>query len=72
MELRKDGSKVRFRHWIGGAAADSVDGATFATENPTTGKVWGHFALGRKGDVDRAVTAASDAFEGGAMRSLWV
>jgi hypothetical protein len=36
-------SEVRFSHWIGGAAVESADGATFATENPTTGKVWGHF-----------------------------
>jgi aldehyde dehydrogenase (NAD+) len=57
-----EGSEVRFRHWIGGTEADSADGGTFATENPTTGKVWGHFALGRAGEVDRAVEAASSAF----------
>jgi len=56
------GSEVRFRHWIGGAEADSADGATFSTENPTTGKVWGHFALGGAADVNDAVASAKTAF----------
>ncbi|SIN94462.1 aldehyde dehydrogenase (NAD+) [Bradyrhizobium erythrophlei] len=55
-------SQVHFRHWINGTEAPSADQRSFATENPTTGKVWGHFALGRAADVDRAVGAAKAAF----------
>lgn len=53
---------AQFRHWIGGAEAASADGATFSTENPTTGEVWGEFALGKASDVDQAVKAARNAF----------
>lgn len=55
--------EFRFRHWIGGSATDSAGGGTFATENPTTGKLWGHFALGGADDVDRATGAAGEAFQ---------
>lgn len=54
--------ETHFRHWIGGADADSGDGATFVTENPTTGHAWGAFALGTGSDVDDAVAAAVDGF----------
>jgi aldehyde dehydrogenase (NAD+) len=54
--------EAHFRHWIGGADAASGDGATFVTENPTTGRAWGAFALGSGSDVDDAVTAAVDGF----------
>jgi aldehyde dehydrogenase (NAD+) len=47
---------------MAGAETDSADGATFATESPTTGRDWGQFALGGASDVDRAVTAAKAAF----------
>ncbi len=55
-------AEVRFQHRIGGASAESADKSTFETENPTTGRVWGQFALGRPADVDRAVEAATAAF----------
>lgn len=61
-------SDMRFEHWIGGANAASANGATFITENPTTGRVWGEFALGKTLDVNAAVAAASDGFA--AWRSL--
>ncbi len=63
MEPGKDELEMRFQHRIGGIAADSVEGGTFTTENPTTGKVWGRFALGRTIDVNRAVGAAKTSFD---------
>ncbi|MFB9261679.1 aldehyde dehydrogenase [Bradyrhizobium erythrophlei] len=51
----------RFQHWIAGADVTSADGATFVTENPTTGRAWGKFALGAPTDVNEAVHAAQSA-----------
>lgn len=63
MSSNSESAEVRFQHWIAGAATGSEGGETFATENPTTGKIWGHFSLGKGADVDRAVSAALTAFE---------
>ena len=49
---------------IGGKRVAAADGRRFASTNPTTGKVWGHFAESSRADVDRAVRAAQSAFEG--------
>lgn len=62
------GSVTRYRHWYGGGEADSLGGATFTTENPSTGKLWGEFALGAAEDVDRAVQAAREGLK--AWRAL--
>ncbi|SDB04421.1 aldehyde dehydrogenase [Bauldia litoralis] len=51
-----------YTHWIGGAAQSASSGKTFDTYNPTSGDVWGHFALGNADDVSDAVQAARDAF----------
>jgi acyl-CoA reductase-like NAD-dependent aldehyde dehydrogenase len=53
---------MRYQHWIGGAEIASAGGATFVTENPTTGRVGGEFALGKSVDVDAAVAAARRGF----------
>lgn len=53
---------MRYQHWIGGAEIASASGATFMTENPTTGRVGGEFALGKAVDVDAAVAAARQGF----------
>jgi acyl-CoA reductase-like NAD-dependent aldehyde dehydrogenase len=49
---------------IGGKRVPAADGRRFASTNPTTGKVWGHFAESSRADVDRAVRSAADAFDG--------
>ncbi len=53
-----------FHNYIAGQAAPSADGRTFESVNPTTGRVWGRFAESGRADVDRAVRAATAAFEG--------
>ena len=40
------------RHFIDGAAVASVDGATMATLDPGTGRVFAQFAAGQAADVD--------------------
>ena len=49
-------------NYIAGADVPAADGRTFTAFNPTTGAVWGAFALAGPAEVDRAVKAASDAF----------
>jgi len=49
-------------HWIGGAEVAPSSGGSFPSYNPTTGAVWGRFALGDARDVDAAVGAAKAAF----------
>ena len=55
-------SRVTYGHWIGGADRAPSSGATFPSYNPTTGAVWGDFALGDSADVAEAVAAAKAAF----------
>ena len=49
---------------IGGEWCDAADGATFDVYNPATGGVLCRVAEAGPEDVNRAVTAARDAFEG--------
>lgn len=57
-----------YGHWIDGR---SVQGKTsFTSYNPTTGSVWGTFALGSRDEVAQAVAAAKIAFERGEWRKL--
>jgi aldehyde dehydrogenase (NAD+) len=51
------------RLFIAGEWQDAVSGATFSTFNPSTGRVLTEVAEAGEADVDRAVTAARDAFE---------
>src|SRR6187431_1888569 len=48
---------------IGGEQVDAVDGQTFDVINPATGQVMATAPLGGAEDVDRAVKAATAAFE---------
>jgi acyl-CoA reductase-like NAD-dependent aldehyde dehydrogenase len=59
-----------YQNYIAGADVPAADGRTFTAFNPTTGGVWGTFALAGASDVDRAVTAASDAFRTGPWGKL--
>jgi len=60
----------RYSNHINGREAAAVDGRTFTGFNPTTGEVWGTFALAGAPDVDAAVNAASDAYRRGPWGAL--
>lgn len=53
-----------FRHYIGGAFVDGVDGRTFDDLDPATGRPIARVALGSGEDVERAVLAAKTALAG--------
>ena len=59
-----------YSNYIGGADVAAADGRTFTAFNPTTGDVWGTFALAGPAEVDRAVKAASEAFRTGPWGKL--
>jgi aldehyde dehydrogenase (NAD+) len=52
------------RLFIGGTWVDPIDGGVRGSIDPATGESWGDVAYGGPKDVDRAVAAARDAFEG--------
>ncbi|MGH6616120.1 aldehyde dehydrogenase [Sphingomonas sp.] len=52
------------RLFIGGDWVEPIDGGVRDSIDPATGKPWGEVAFGGAKDVDRAVTAAREAFEG--------
>jgi 4-(gamma-glutamylamino)butanal dehydrogenase len=54
-----------FQAYIDGRHEDAVDGATFETIDPSTGKVLGHVASGGVEDINRAVAAARKSFDSG-------
>jgi (Z)-2-((N-methylformamido)methylene)-5-hydroxybutyrolactone dehydrogenase len=54
-----------YRMLIDGQFVDAADGKTFQCEYPFTGETWGAVPLATTEDVDRAVRAASRAFESG-------
>ena len=55
---------------INGKWVEAASGKTFPTYNPATGEVMAQVAEGDREDVNRAVTAARNAFEKGAWRTL--
>jgi acyl-CoA reductase-like NAD-dependent aldehyde dehydrogenase len=55
---------------VGGKWVDSASGKTFATIDPATGEEIGQVALAGVEDVDRAVTAAREAFDDGRWCNL--
>ena len=59
-----------YSNYIAGRDVAADDGRTFTAFNPTTGGVWGTFALAGPPEVDRAVKAASDAFRTGPWGKL--
>ena len=54
-----------FQHFINGEFVDSVDGSTFEAINPATEVASATVARGLAADVERAVSAAKAAFDGG-------
>ncbi|MGO2110224.1 MAG: 5-carboxymethyl-2-hydroxymuconate semialdehyde dehydrogenase [Pseudoclavibacter sp.] len=59
------GVPTDIKHYIDGEFVDSVSGETFEVLNPSTNEVYGRAASGDKADIDRAVIAATAAFENG-------
>jgi aldehyde dehydrogenase (NAD+) len=55
--------KPSYGLFIGGEFVDSVDGAAFKSVNPATEEVLSEVVAASAADVDRAVTAARDAYE---------
>jgi phenylacetaldehyde dehydrogenase len=55
---------------IGGGWLEAASGKTFPTYNPATGEVLAQVAEANNADVDRAVTAARNAFETGPWRTF--
>jgi acyl-CoA reductase-like NAD-dependent aldehyde dehydrogenase len=53
-----------YANFFGGEDRPAGRGAAFASINPTTGQVWGQFAVADADDVDQAVRAAHKAFNG--------
>lgn len=51
----------QFEHRIGGADAAPLEGGYLETFDPTDGTPWARIARGDRGDVDRAVDAATEA-----------
>ena len=60
----------QYQHYINGAWTAPDSSEWFDTENPYTGEVWAKIARGNAADMDRAVAAAKQAFEGGWGTSL--
>ena len=58
-------SHDEYGHYIGGEWVDSDGGEAGPAINPTTGETLATVQKGTAADVDRAVSAARDAFEGG-------
>jgi len=54
----------RVRLLIGGKEVDAASGATFESQNPYTGRSWAVLSDGGVEDVDAAVAAARQAFDG--------
>ena len=54
----------KFQMYTGGQWTDSASGKTFPSINPSTGQAWAEFPEAGPEDVDRAVSAARQAFEG--------
>jgi len=67
-EFKAKAEALEFRTcaFIDGAYRDSASGATFATENPATGRVITEIAACDSADVDEAVRSARRAYEQGA------
>ena len=53
-----------YMHFINGQFSEPSTGQYFDTENPYTGEIWARVARGNSDDVERAVKAAHNAFNG--------
>jgi 5-carboxymethyl-2-hydroxymuconic-semialdehyde dehydrogenase len=61
---RPAGLPARLDHYIGGAWVPSADGGRFPVAEPAGNTVYAEAAAGGAADIDRAVTAAREAFPG--------
>jgi (Z)-2-((N-methylformamido)methylene)-5-hydroxybutyrolactone dehydrogenase len=61
---------TRYVHYIDGADVEPDSGAFFPSEDPYSGAAWAKIARGNAVDVERAVGAASRAFESGAWPEM--
>ena len=61
-------SEAAGSHYVDGEWTEGTGEETFESENPATGEALGTFQRGTPGDVERAVDAAEEAFDG--WRSL--
>ncbi|PSP65079.1 aldehyde dehydrogenase [Halobacteriales archaeon QH_8_67_27] len=52
-----------YRHYVDGEWTEGSSEETFTSENPATGDTLGEFYRGTPADVERAVSAAEDAYE---------
>jgi 5-carboxymethyl-2-hydroxymuconic-semialdehyde dehydrogenase len=59
------GLPAKLEHFIGGAHAASADGASFDVADPVSNLPYASVAAGGPVDIDRAVTAAAEAFTDG-------
>ena len=59
------GLPAKLEHFIGGVRTPSADGATFEVADPVTNRPYATVAAGGPDDVDRAATAAAQAFTEG-------
>ncbi len=55
----------KHRHYIGGIWVAPDSGKWFETADPYRGEAWAQIAHGNAADIDQAVTAAKNAFDGG-------
>ena len=60
-----EGLPSKIQHYIDGEFVDSISGATFDVLEPAGNTVYTTAAAGQKEDIDRAVAAATAAFENG-------
>jgi (Z)-2-((N-methylformamido)methylene)-5-hydroxybutyrolactone dehydrogenase len=64
------GTLPRHQHFIGGREVAPAEGEYFTSDNPTTATPWYEAARGSAADIDRAVAAATGAFESPAWRRM--
>jgi gamma-glutamyl-gamma-aminobutyraldehyde dehydrogenase len=62
--------RIETRLFIDGRFVDAVRGGRFTTVNPATGEPLAEMSAGTEADVDRAVTAARQAFRSGAWSRI--
>ncbi|MFQ5766165.1 MAG: aldehyde dehydrogenase family protein, partial [Rhodospirillales bacterium] len=60
----------KLKMYIGGEWVDAASGETFESFNPFTGKPWAEVPRGGEVDANRAVEAATDAFQSGDWQGL--
>ena len=60
----------KFQMHVGGESRDAIDGNTFDSVNPYTGKVWAQLPRAQAADVDSAVRIAHDAFKNGSWSRM--